>query len=146
MLHRFPQLRYYRAHYLAQHDPKKPPNRWKQQVSRDVAHVDRQLSSQLDAGDPEVLLDTKATTGAAELASSLQSLSGMAMLQRKADSDHGGNIAEARAAIIDSFQAKQRSVFLSAFDGCEEKEIETDADAVEAENASIPPLAPSHST
>ena len=77
---------------------------------------------------------------------SLQSLSGMAMLQRKADSDHGGNIAEARAAIIDSFQAKQRSVFLSAFDGCEEKEIETDADAVEAENASIPPLAPSHST
>ena len=69
MLHRFPQLRYYRAHYLAQHDPKKPPNRWKQQVSRDVAHVDRKLSSQLDAGDPEVLLDTKATTGAAELAS-----------------------------------------------------------------------------
>ena len=34
MLHRFPQLRYYRAHYLARKDAKKP-NYWKQQLSRD---------------------------------------------------------------------------------------------------------------
>ena len=36
MLHRFPQLQYYRAHYLARKNAKKP-NYWKQQLARDDA-------------------------------------------------------------------------------------------------------------
>ena len=63
------------------------------------------------------------------------------MLQRKADSDHGGNIAAARAAIIDSFQARQKSILLESFNGNEEKEND-EATAVEAKNETVPPSIP----
>ena len=46
---------------------------------------------------------------------SLQTPSGLAMLQREAELNHGGDLALARTAVIDLFQAKQRNFFLESF-------------------------------
>ena len=65
MLHRFPQLRYYRSHYLAQKNVKKP-NYWKQQLARDDASTSL-VSTPRYVPKPISLLESTAERVAAEL-------------------------------------------------------------------------------
>ena len=65
MLHRFPQLRYYRAHYLAQKNVKKP-NYWKQQLARDDASTSL-VSTPCYVSKPISSLESTAERVAADL-------------------------------------------------------------------------------
>ena len=56
------------------------------------------------------------------------------MLQREAELNHGGDLALARAALIDLFQAKQRNFFLDSFNDSRENEGETEVAAASKGN------------
>ena len=132
MLHHYPQLRCYRAHYLARKDAKKP-HYWKQEVnikdmnlmkpscgptSQDFTHknsfvelINRLLFARV--GHAALMSLCFISVNNTNI-SRLQTPNGLSILQREAEMNHGGDLDQARAAIIDALQVNQKSLHLAS--------------------------------